>query len=872
MERTKEEAGIAKLETGEKKGIYREVTGGKKKHMILLAFFLTLICVSLVIIMREYTPFGDNCMLIRDFAHQYYPFLLYLKRSIMEGNGIGYSWKMGFGTDFYEIYAYYLSNPLNLFVLLIPESWILGFMTISVILQISLSAASFTYYLQKHFKSQSYYMSLFGVCYALSGYIGAYFWDIMWLGVIVFAPIVIYQMERLVLERKGTLYAVSLGLAIICNYYLSMHLCFFLVIYFVLFSILHFEEFKQHWLKIIGMFAGFSLLAGGIAGYLLIPTVYTMLNSAYASTVIVPTWDFYFSIFEAFERHMFGTFPSFESQEPNIYTGVMVFLLIPFFFLSKQIKGREKVVYGILVLGFLLFFSCDYLNYFAHGLNYPQCMPCRQSFLYEIVILTMCYRGFIHVLEAEKKTGVFISLGIGLLFVALGAFVFPSEMIRTEGYVVTAVLLVLYSILLWRMRFEKNDMIVLLWGAFLISELYLNFFMMNNYEVDQEEFFVYQEDMQAMLDENIEQKENTVERVDIIDGLGDNDTILYDRMSNSLFTSTIQDNVRKYCTLFGIVSNRVKYHNSFSTPLFQGLMNTKYVVSSIEKTGSYGMKEIDAREIRNANKVIQGDQIIAVPKTYYLYDNQYALDFGVPVYETLEDDWYLKSRLAPEVENELAMQLIGEPVWDIDLRPVGNKSIEYKITEEGVYYVFFHTDQQQYTKLFQYDPDGESQDYMGDNTLTNKLLYMGYLEKGSRITTSFEEEAEDFTFNFIAFKLREDAFEKLYQILHQKVFTIEQIHGNTLTGTADMEKSGNLILSIPYADGWTLQVDGEETEIQDFAGALISIPLTEGTHHIEMHYRTKGLLGGFLLSFVSIGICVITTIMTNNRKKHLESR
>lgn len=55
---------------------------------------------------------------------------------------------------------------------------------------------------------------VFSTAYALSGFVAAYSWDVMWMDVIALAPLVIAGLDRLVREKKPGLYYVSLALAI----------------------------------------------------------------------------------------------------------------------------------------------------------------------------------------------------------------------------------------------------------------------------------------------------------------------------------------------------------------------------------------------------------------------------------------------------------------------------------------------------------------------------------------------------------------------------------------------------------------------------------------------------------------------------------
>ena len=68
---------------------------------------------------------------------------------------------------------------------------------------------------------------VFSTAYALSGFVAAYSWDVMWMDVVAVAPLAIVGLEKLVRDKKPVLYYVSLALCILSNYYLSIMLCIF---------------------------------------------------------------------------------------------------------------------------------------------------------------------------------------------------------------------------------------------------------------------------------------------------------------------------------------------------------------------------------------------------------------------------------------------------------------------------------------------------------------------------------------------------------------------------------------------------------------------------------------------------------------------
>ena len=80
-----------------------------------------------------------------------------------------------------------------------------------------------------------------------------------------------------------------------------------------------------------------------------------------------------------------------------------------------------------------------------------------------------------------------------------------------------------------------------------------------------------------------------------------------------------------------------------------------------------------------------------------------------------------------------------------------------------------------------------------------------------------------------------------------------------------------VVVTVPADEGWTLYVDGKETEIEPFADALVGVHLEKGSYTIKLCYTTPGLkvgagisLGAVILFLISA--CVRTGI---SRKREL---
>ena len=245
-------------------------------------------------------------------------------------------------------------------------------------------------------------------------------------------------LEDLVKEGKYNLYCISLALCILSNYYISIMVCIFLVLYFLLQLVCSHMSLRQMGAAAV-RFALFSLLAGGLAAVLLIPEYAALHLTDFSEFNFPDTLTFYFSFLDMIARHCMNVnVETGLDHWPNIYCGVAVFLLVPLYVTNTRISLREKAAYIGLLAFMLLSFSTNMLNFIWHGLNYPDSLPCRQSFLYIFLLLTLCAKAVLNIRGCSLKAlgGCFcLSLGFVLLFEKLMA---DEEAYRTDTFLLTA--------------------------------------------------------------------------------------------------------------------------------------------------------------------------------------------------------------------------------------------------------------------------------------------------------------------------------------------------------------------------------------------------------------------------------------------------
>ncbi len=67
-----------------------------------------------------------------------------------------------------------------------------------------------------------------------------------------------------------------------------------------------------------------------------------------------------------------------------------------------------------------------------------------------------------------------------------------------------------------------------------------------------------------------------------------------------------------------------------------------------------------------------------------------------------------------------------------------------------------------------------------------------------------------------------------------------------------LDKPQLVFFSVPYSDGWTAEVNGEKADVEKVSGGFMAVRADKGDNTIVFHYRTPGLTAGLLMSGTGI--------------------
>lgn len=808
----------------------------------IIAFVIPLIIMTALYIAREIYPFGNNCYLRSDMYHQYAPFFSELWNKLRHGESLTYSWDIGMGTNFTALYAYYLASPSNWFIVLFPQKYMIEIMNVIIILKLCLSSLTFTYYISKHFNTRKCTIALFGMFYALSGFVAAYSWNIMWLDCLVLLPLIILGLERLVNENRCFLYCISLGLCIYTNYYIAIMVCISVVLYFiVLMAAYKGTRRPVIYVKKFLNFAIYSLLAGGLAACLLLPEFYAFTLSASNNIEFPKKLSLYFSILNMVTRHLINVPVHLGLDHyPNIYCSVAVLLLFPLYVMDKKVDLREKIGKSALVLIFLTAFNLNIPNFIWHGFHFPNSLPCRQSFIYVFFLLAMCYEALSHLKSmTTKQLGCALWIAIGILLFIEQVFTVDETYDFTIVYISGAFILVYALIMLIHLKHEfKVPVIIFIAFSLCIIECTIN---MDSTGIGTTSRSSYLLDYDAVktVTQTVADDDSSFYRMDKKFGSrSNNDGAWHNYHSISTFSSTSNGAMEKFFGELGFEHSFNAYKYNGATLVTESLFSVKYAISNRILTES---------PLRSYYTGSDGE---------FIYKNNYTIPIGFMTYND-PYGWEADSANDAGIENQnsLIKNLTGiSNVFTLTYENATDASFEVKPVKAGHLYMIVRN-----TSCDTVTATINSSEYTyKDLKKGGTIIDLGYATPDDIIVIS-----GDTSMNASVYTLESSRFIEAFNILNNNSLNVSEFTNNKITGTVNASKDATLICSIPYDKGWTVYIDGKKTETNNIYGALISVNVPAGEHTVTLKYMPVN----FILGCIITSLCIIILIGIYTFKK-----
>lgn len=843
-----------------------------KYKTLLLSFFIPVVILEIAYIVQGVFPFGSNDVLIIDLYHQYAPFLLELRKKMLSFSSLLYTWTGGLGTSFLSLFGYYLASPLNFFIIFFPESLLSEAVLFLILLKTGLAGAAFAWFLNGVHKEDNLAIPAFATLYALSGYMLAYSWNIMWLDCLYLLPVIILGLVRLVRDGRGLLFCVSFALAIFSNFYIAFFIGIFLVLYFPV-CLFQYHGIRQPklLLKKVAAFAGYSLLAAGLTAILVLPTWYALKLTSAAGEIIPKDITHYFDLFDYISRHLTLASPSIREGMANIYCGIVVLILLPIYFMSPAIRHKEKLWHGALMLVLVASFNTNILDFIWHGFHFPNQLPFRNSFVYIFLVLSMAYPAYRSLGSFSRKQTGAVCLGVMALVILSQKLGIKDADIYT-AYACLPVIAGYAAVLTIKRRPRAGAYAAALFFLLMVvAEATFNTIMViNKIDIDESYSSRYgysSGQIVAKLRETIDEiaeNEKGFYRVEVMPPRTTNDPFLYGYRGLSIFASTFPEKPVRLIEKLGYHSNSINsYKYEGSTIVLDALFSIKYLV----------------RRDASVKHVLR--EPVVTSEDINVYKNPYVLSPGFVVPKEMKE-WKTYAGNPFEVQNNFikAASGFGGALTSMNTRKGTAQNLTFK-NNSGTYYGYTRNNKSSESMaevIVDIEKDGEIYLYVdvttgnvkyghalvdGErvdfNATRSTIVDLGYLKAGSKVELKLffkENSPESGSFRVYAYSLEEESFYNAFSELSKRQLEVESFTDSTLTGTINAAFDGIMLMTVPFDPGWNVMVDGQRVETFAIADCFLAFGIPAGKHEMEMSYVPPKFYAGLSVTLVSLFIVI----------------
>ncbi len=852
-----------------------------------LAFALPVFGLFLLMIVRNFEPFGAVTMLYSDMYHQYYPFFLNFREALRSGDSLLYNWSLGMGMDYLGLISYYLASPLNLLSVLVPEGWLLEYFSLLMPIKLGFASMFFAIFLKKLFRKNDFSITAFGCLYALCAWALGYQWNIMWLDTFALLPLLALGTVSLLERRKFLLYTLILFLSVFSNYYIGLFSCIFVVLLFLCYEICRWQGFKKFFCD-IGVMALYSALAIGMTAILELPA-YAALQNTHSSVNTFPqgfklniadenTWRGLLDAMRQVVGNMNGgILHSYKEGLPNLYCGICTNILAFLFLTCKGVKLRDKLCSVALLLFFNLSFIIRQLDYIWHGFHFTNMIPYRFSFLYSFVMLYMAYRAYLE----RRKFRLWQILVSGALAIGL-SFCF-SDWTDVVYWAYNGVFLLLYLMVLLYPLLQmppKKDAEPTEIRSFLAQrrsartfsgaamlvvicvEMGLNLLSfgirftgttVSNYPRGLK-------DAQAAIEYMQSQPDNPLfYRTEATHSQTLNDGALNGYNGVSAFTSSANVQVTKFMKALGYAAKESynRYCFEESSPVSNLFLNLQYM---LEREGNVEENPyFDAMFQSGSVSLLKNNAYLPLG---FLTDNQ-----------ILNVDFFGESNTFL-LQNELFQAATGlhENVWQLvegDALSITGTDVNLSSQTESGYCYYTTTPDTDGTVTYSYTADSDGF-FCIDLELPKKnkfsvwkngtklysetysipqSLAVSQVAAGDVIEVQLTCPADQKGSITICGTIMDDVlFRQGYDILNASTLELTTFKNTLVEGTIHCDRSGILYTSIPYDGNWSAQIDGKPAQIAQIGNAMIGLLLSEGSHTVTFTYHNEAFSLGWKLS------------------------
>lgn len=877
--------------------------------------FLTYTVLFLIVFFLGFMTFfiqGKSFVWEGDGFRQYYPALVYLGRyyrDLLTGIFTGsfqfpmVDYTIGQGEDIITTFANYgLGDPLTAFGVFVPARYTEILYGILVAVRLYLSGVSFLIYSEgMRWNRQS---SVYGaLVYTFCGFAVWSVKDPFFLNAMIYLPLILYGIERVMKKRNPLALMAGVLFSALSGYYFFYMIVVGALVYFAV---------RAYWIygkdvKSIAV-TGLRCLAAGLAGVmtagaLIVPLIYGFVGSSRTkaftsvSSLLVYDFDYYKNML----AHLFMVTEHNGADSVGYFSMSVVVFAALYLLIMKKDRSSAAIRNGLIWC--ILAVASPFVGYVMNGFGY---VTNRFMFIPAFVLSAVVVRMLPELLSGglAKKRGALIGAVVyGVFCVAVSwkdGLLTPIFTIVMLGGLLAALFCVrdtkrrrrvVYGLIVLNLVGNIN----LVYGSFGAG-------MIDAYLDAGSVYGAYMSDKPLNAAKRLADGEDGLQRIDVMlhGGQNPNQSVVAGYPGVSVYYSVVNAGYSEYMTSLGngpdlMFSHRVLGNDGRT--VLENLANVAYVVSRERALVPYGFEPVEGKKnvYVNRNRTSIG----------YLYDHYVSeSDYdSADVFErqntllesaVLDPDSGLYARAEESAEvtqgeiradaQRVSFDLTDTEhlAWENGRLAVTDKNGSFRLpflmkpgreyylrfkglelTQADSDFLWAHVKMGKWSKSIlisnrNYDFYFGRDDYVVNlGSLPDGTLEEESCELKFRINGSAEYDLDDIE---LVEAPVDHVGEKTEQLCAGGMKDVS-VHGDgSITGTIPALSEAKLLcLAIPYKKGFTLYVDGKQTEIERMNKMYMGAWLEPGEHDIQLTYETPGLTAGWIVTVFGIllGICCL---------------
>ena len=785
-------------------------------YAVCFAFSIALF-VALAIAGHIY-PFGDNSFLTEDLKYQYIDFFAWFRRVLLGEANLRYSFAQGLGMNTWGLYSYYLASPFNLLCVLFPQDKLTHFVFIISALKLGCIHISSAWYVQKRFDLPKPAAFLLSASFTFCSWTVSNLRNPLWIDCLILLPICAYGCYELIRKQKMARLAIATALNVMFCWYTAyisiLFLCIFVLVEFVDYVAVEGFNWKLMLDRAL-RFAGAIVLGLLLSAWTFLPTILAMSKGGPVLALGPLLKTGLKSLVRGFIPCMWVN----NNGTPQFYSGIIMMLLALSLLFNRKVPAKTRIATLIAAAILIASSILSPLEYIWCGMRVPNGFYSRTAFL--LSFFTLWAAGY-----------------------ALQAFKDQPKLRRAHRPTVILPLLALTTIELF-----ANAHVV--W-----NQLYAG----------------YSEDANSAYVANAT---NTIAAIQEQDAAP---IYRIDRTTTRADSAALNEGL-------ALGYNQLSSYSSANSPQAIALLN------------SLGYSSVGEFSTRYAEPILAVDALLGVKyaivdlapagyaatsepadATSAVYKNPYTLSVGIATSKDIQNST-LEGENPFEKQNDLYSKIVGRKVdlyTKIDATKTADnqnsKQWSVNVPAGSIGYLYINRD----ASAGSYWPIALTIDQRTINNeawrFDNNIRQIAYASDAPSQHTVSIEVAEGYIDmpqgnEPVFYALNLEAFKQIIDELKASEFVPTVFEDGKVEGEYTAENDCNLLLSVPYDEGWSVTINGAAAELMPAANKGMScLSVQKGVNRILMTYKTPGALAGLAVSLATAASLIAAGLYTRHKK------